>query len=434
VPEEEAGRHGTSDTVDAERPKCEALIGHTVRCAMRDAAVMTDSSSPPAGMLRAARELPPWLVPAYVRLRAAEAGASEVALLLQDYDQRMLLPLTDESAAEAATGATTIEGTLAGRAYMSGHVVEVAEEKVVRLWLPLVDGGDRLGVLALTVPALKEEQRERWEEFSALVAALLVSKGKHTDVYFRARRRQDMTLAAEMQWQLLPPLSVTDPRVAVGGVVEPAYAVGGDAFDYAINHQTAHIAVFDAMGHGLDAAVMSTVAVGAYRHGRRLGAPVTDLYTLVDAEFSRQFGDGKFATAQFATLDLPSGRLALVNAGHPPPLHIRGRRVLSEISGATTLPVGLAGATPDVITADLEPGDRLLLYTDGVVDARRDGVTYDEAGLVSDLEHVLGDELPVPEVVRRLNIRCADWRGGGPPNDDATMVLVEWRSRELPPL
>jgi serine phosphatase RsbU (regulator of sigma subunit) len=387
-----------------------------------------------AGMFRAARDLPPWLVPAYVRRHAAARGAIDATIMLQDYDQRMLVPLTDGSSSEPSE-AFEVEGTLAGRAYMAVRPVEVPDDgEGVRILLPLVDGGDRIGVMALRLPSSPVgDEWEQWEEFAAVTAALIVSKRQHTDVYFQARRRQEMTLAAEMQWQLLPPLSVLDPRLALGGCLEPAYAVGGDAFDYAINHDIAHIAVFDAMGHGLDAAVMSAVAVGAYRHGRRMGAAVTDLYNLVDTEFGRQFGGEKFVTAQFATLDLSTGRLSLVNAGHPSPMHIRSRHVLGEISGPTTLPVGLGGAAPDLITADLEPGDRLLLYTDGVVEARRDGSIYGEAGLVSDLEHVLGDEMPVPEVVRRLNLRLSDWRGGVP-EDDATIVLLEWRGRELPTL
>jgi len=382
-------------------------------------------------LIRSARSLPPWLVPAYAQRRAVERGALAATIFLQDYDQRLLVPLTEESAPQPATGGVAVEGSVAGRAYSSMRPVEAAEDGGRRLLLPLLDGGDRLGVLDVHLRSDAASDVEGWEEFASAVAALIVSKQAHTDVYFRARRRQDMTLAAEMQWQLLPPLSVYDPRLALSGVVEPAYAVGGDAFDYAINHMTGNIAVFDAMGHGLDAAVMAAVAVSAYRHGRRLGAPVTDLYTLIDTEFARQFGGEKFVTALFGALDLPSGRLTMVNAGHPAPLHIRDRRVIGEITGATTLPIGLSGDAPEVISADLEPGDRLLFYTDGVVEARRGDRAYGDARLASDIEHVLNDELPVPEVTRRLNLRLTAWRGGLP-DDDATLVLLEWRGRHLP--
>ncbi len=383
-------------------------------------------------MLAESRELPPWLVTDYVRRHALARGATDAVVLLLDYGQQVLIPLTDEAMGRSATGALSIESTVAGRAFTTQRAVEWPDpDGGLRLHLPLVGGGDRLGVVELRLPALTDAERPEWEEFAAHVTALLLAKSRQTDVYFRARRRQEMSLAAEMQWHLMPPLSVVDPRVALAGIIEPAYDVGGDAFDYAINQETAHLAVFDAMGHGLDAAVMSGVAVAAYRHGRRSGVPVDDMYTLIDSEFAREFGSERFVTAVLANLHLPSGRVHLVNAGHPPPLHIRGTHVLGPIQGQTTLPIGLGGGMYEVVAAQLEPGDRLLLYTDGVSEARRDGELYGDYQLAEDLEHVLADDVPLVEMVRRLNRRLLDWHGGLP-TDDATLVLAEWRSRELP--
>jgi serine phosphatase RsbU (regulator of sigma subunit) len=75
-----------------------------------------------------------------------------------------------------------------------------------------------------------------------------------------------MSLAAEMQWQLLPPLTLVTPRVVIAGLLEPAYEVAGDAFDYALNGDTAHLAVIDPVGHDLAATVLAAVTVGGYRH------------------------------------------------------------------------------------------------------------------------------------------------------------------------
>lgn len=387
---------------------------------------------PEPGILTGARELPPWLITRYIRRHAEAMGADDLMIMLQDYDQRLLVPITDEAVGEPATGGQAIEGTLAGRCFAAMSPLDIIEDDGRhRLFLPLIDGGERVGVLTLAVLDAAAAEGTDWVEFASVVTALLVAKGAHTDVYFRARRRKDMSLAAEMQWHLLPPLAVMDPRLALAGVVEPAYDVGGDAFDYAINHETAHIAVFDAMGHGLDAAVMAGVAVGAYRHGRRAGIPVEDLYTLIDAEFSRQFPNDRFVTAQLANLDLATGMLTLVNAGHPAPLHIRGHRVLGPITGTPALPIGLNEPQPQVIVRNLEAGDLLLFYTDGVVEARRATGTYGDDRFIADIEHVLGTDLPLPEVVRRLNHRLVEWRGGEP-DDDATIVLAQWRSRDLP--
>jgi phosphoserine phosphatase RsbU/P len=382
-----------------------------------------------ARMLDAAHELPPWLVPEFARLHAEKLGAVRATIYLQDYDQREMLPLTDEALAGREVHGMSIDDSEAGRAFMQTTAVVSECEGGSRLYLPLLDGTARVGVLEIVTA--EPVDAEQWTAFAAVVAELIVAKGAHTDVYFLARRRRPMGLAAEMQWRLLPPLTVSDPRVTIAGVVEPAYEVGGDAFDYAINHGTAHLAIFDAMGHGVDASVMATVAVGAYRHARRGGVPLNEMYTAVGTAFAAEFGHERFVTAHLGTLDLATGQLVLVNAGHPPPWHIRGNKVLHPIEGAPALPLGLGDAPPAVVQVGLEPGDLVLLYSDGVVDASRGDEHYDEEHLRADVEHVLQDDVPLAETVRRLNHRLMKWRGGQT-RDDATLMLVEWRSPELP--
>jgi hypothetical protein len=392
--------------------------------------VMVGQESVLARMLDAAHELPPWLVPEFARVHAETLGADSMTVYLQDYDQQQLLPLTDEAQPGRQVNGVLIDDTDAGRAFMTTTpVLTVHDGGASHLFLPLLDGTARVGVLEVVTPLPADP--EDWTGFASVVAELLVTKGAHTDVYFAARRRRPMGLAAEMQWHLLPPLTVSDPRVTVAGVLEPAYEVGGDAFDYAINRGIAHLAIFDAMGHGVDASVMAAVAVGAYRHARRGGVPLDEMYTTVSSAFAAEFGHEKFVTAHLATLELATGKLVLVNAGHPPPLHIRDNTVLRAIEGTPALPLGLGDSAPTVVQAELEAGDRLLLYSDGVIDAMRGDEHYDEERFVHDVEHVLGEAVPLAETVRRLNRRLMTWRGGQT-RDDATLMLVEWRTPHLP--
>ena len=163
---------------------------------------------------------------------------------------------------------------------------------------------------------------------------------------------------------------MTTPQVAVAGILEPAYDVAGDSFDYALNDDILHVAMIDAMGHGLDAAVMATVAIGAYRHARRArrrAAP--GLYAAMDGAIAEQFDPDHFVTAQMARLDVATGRLQWVNAGHPPPLLIRDRAVVDRAGE----PDHAAGrlrrrATPVVSERMLRPGDRVLFFTDGLIE------------------------------------------------------------------
>ena len=140
-----------------------------------------------------------------------------------------------------------------------------------------------------------------------------------------------MGVAAEIQWALLPPLTMSCPQVELAGILEPAYQVAGDSFDYALNDDNLHVAMIDAMGHGLDAATMATVAIGAYRHARRADVGLAEMYAFMDKAIAEQFGPDHFVTAQMMCLDIATGRLRWVNAGHPAPLLIREREVVRQL-------------------------------------------------------------------------------------------------------
>ncbi len=127
-----------------------------------------------------------------------------------------------------------------------------------------------------------------------------------------------------MQWELLPPLSFGTDRVVITGGLEPAYDIGGDSFDYAINGSMVDLVVIDSIGHGLSAAVLATVAIGAYRHARRNDLDLPDIAVAIDSAIAGQFAASQFATAVLARLDVDTGRLRWVNAGHPEPIIVRG--------------------------------------------------------------------------------------------------------------
>ena len=209
----------------------------------------------------------------------------------------------------------------------------------------MLDGSDRVGVLAFTLPAVDDNDRRLAQRLAGLTADLIVTKSLYTDTFARVRTAAPMSLSAHMQWQTLPPLVMTTPDVALAGILEPAYDVGGDSFDYALNDHVLHLAVFDAMGHGLEAATMATIVLAAYRHGRRSDASLPDLYVHMDDVLAATY-PGRFATAQVGRLDTVTGVLSWVNAGHPAALLIRGSGAVSELTGPITRPVGFGGAAP----------------------------------------------------------------------------------------
>jgi serine phosphatase RsbU (regulator of sigma subunit) len=389
----------------------------------------------PAALARAATVLaelledyhtaPPDLIAQLVADAGAQLGTADLTLYLQDYDQELLLPLGPGGDERAPL---PIDSSTAGRVFVDQQEREEPDGEVARVWLPLLDGTDRLGVLAATVGRSDEAARWFLRRLVTVASLFLISKGENSDHFFWVRRREPTTLSAEMQWQLLPALTVATPSVAVAGVLEPAYSVGGDAFDYAINGDVAHVAIVDSMGHGLDASQMAAVAIGSYRHSRRQHLDLVATHGAMDAVLSRQFGEDRFATAQLAELDLASGALRLVNAGHPPPLLVGVGGDARDVPCAPALPVGLGtGATPAVTSVALDPGDRVLFFTDGVVENRTaDGEPFGEERLRRAFAEECAAGWTAAETVRRLSRSFLDLHGGRT-RDDATWVLVEWR-------
>ena len=376
-------------------------------------------------LLDRAHQMPPHMIAPLIAQEIAMIGGRDVEILLQDYDQMTLAPLAGERLIVGSP--QSIDGSLAGRAFQTDVPVERTQSDGVRVFVPLLDGTDRVGVLAFTMDSVDDHDRRLTRRLAGLVADMLTTKSLYTDRFFQARRRQPMSLSAELQWQLLPPLMMTTPQVAVAGALEPAYDVAGDSFDYALNDDVLHVAMIDAMGHGLSAAVMATLAIGAYRHARRFDVGLDDLYAAMDSAIASQFAPAQFATAQMARLEVGSGRLQWVNAGHPAPLLLRGHRVVGALDSPTTLPVGFGGATPVISQRTLERGDRVLFFTDGLIEEHRSGgEQFGEARLRDLIERAGHGSSPVQETVRRLS-RDLMLERGGMTTDDATLLLLEWR-------
>jgi hypothetical protein len=378
-------------------------------------------------LMRLSRLRAPERLPEAAADAAAHFGGQDLELLLVDHGQEVLVALG------GSDPPVRIDASVAGRAFRHVETLEIAVEQGTRLWLPLLDSVDRLGVLGLTFGSLDDPTRARAERFAALLAETLMSKANYGDTLVRTARLRPMTLAAEMQWSLMPPLTVGSERVVVSGIVEPSYEVGGDIFDYALSDSLAQVAIFDAMGHGLEAALLASLAVGAYRNARRRPLALDDTASAIDEALAGQFGDGRFVTALLTELDLDSGRLRWVVAGHPPPLLLRQAKVVKELARKPNAPLGLRlGDRFTVHEEVLEPGDRLMLYSDGVVEAV-DATTGERFGVKRLVDFVARAEAagePVPETMRRLAHAVVKHQGDEL-QDDATQVLLEWRGGEL---
>jgi len=351
--------------------------------------------------------------------------ASDCRLLIADYALRSLRPLlADDSLGEALQ----IEGTMAGRCFATGDVVSSVDGSTTT-WLPLNDGVERIGVVELHFDSLFETELDA-RGVVELLGLVIVSRRRYTDVVHLARRSHPLSEAAEAQWDLLPPLCHSVGGVSVAGGLEPAYDIGGDSFDYAFNPGKLDFAVLDAAGHGLEAVLMAAAAVHCLRNARRSGRSLDETYTQIDRRIQAQFGHSFFVTGQLCALDVTTGVLTWINAGHVLPLHVRDRSFIGELQCRPSLPMGLGGAVRQVATARLQPGDRVLFYTDGVTESRSaDGRLFGVDLLADFLVRATLDDVPAAETVRRLTGHVVD-AVGGDLRDDATMFLIDYAGSE----
>jgi phosphoserine phosphatase RsbU/P len=362
-----------------------------------------------------------------VVLEAAQQVGWSAQLYLADYEQELLVPVP-------VTGRETpsplgIDTTLAGRAFRTvAPVPSHAEEP--KIWLPVVDGVERLGVLEVIVG---DDERldddlllDRCRLFGHLSGHLVTAKRPYGDALEHLRRRRPRTVASELLHQLLPPLTFACEGLVISGLLQPYYDVAADAFDYSVVDDTAHIAILDATGHDLDGTTLAAIALSAYRNSRRQRHGMFASATAMDALVASHGAGWRLATGVLGELDLSTGRFRYLNAGHIAPLLMRNGRVVKELEGGRRPLFGIEGSGAAIAEEWLEPGDRIVFYTDGITEARTaDGTFFGLPRLVDHLERAATAELPAPETLRRISHDVLAHQGGVL-RDDATLLIAEW--------
>ena len=348
-------------------------------------------------------------------------------LLLVDLAQEVLNPISPHAVAPVQ-----VEGTVAGRSYQLGEILPATDSGDRVLWVPVLDGTERIGVLRFGLAedvADDPDLRARCWSVAGLMGHIVMTKIAYSDRLRGLRTHTPLSAPSELLWQLLPPRTFASERVVVTALLEPHDRVAGDAYDYAADSTTLNMAVFDGVGHDMQACLTTALAMTAVRNARRAGE--TDLAALANRAselVTAQPGPLRFVTAVIAQLDTETGRLRYLLAGHPPPLLVRSGRVVKELAHPPRRPLGFSAGSGDglVATEQLEPGDRLLLYSDGVVEARdAAGEFFGEQRLVDFTERASLAQLSAPETLRRLAAAVLAYQGGRL-QDDATLLMVDW--------
>jgi serine phosphatase RsbU (regulator of sigma subunit) len=300
-----------------------------------------------------------------------------------------------------------------GLSQLRAHLADYPGVEVVPLWLR----GRATGVL-LT----QGRPRQGLTELARQAAAAVTLADRYTDAFARAARRKQPTAAAEIQQSLLPPRISRITNGEAAGNVLPSYEVAGDWFDVVENSDGVRLAVADGLGGGTRSAASSAVALGALRASRRSGGTIREAMMLMHRTLSEMPGPRTEMTAVAAHWDPASHKLAVVNCGHPAPIVIRADGETTVVAESTG--TGLGGrSNPTLVEEELsiDPGDRLVLVSDGVTGRGEDRVGLGLEGLTEAARR--SERATAADTVREVHKAVLD-AADGELADDATVVCL----------
>ena len=376
-------------------------------------------SHPDAGaMLRAAA---PDRLPETLREHLQrDCGTGRVEFLLADYQLTGLWPVLG--------GDPVPERDTAHRCFSSQKVVaERRSGAEPVLHLPVSAWGERIGVLVVEPGTADLDALSRIaDEFAVTLRAAECA----TDRYRRARRRARLTMAAELQWDLLPGSSLSGAGYSLAGQLEPAYAVCGDHFDWAVEGDRLTVTVLNGHGNGMDAALLTAIAVNAMRNARRSGANIVEQAELAAEALYGRYGGARHVATLLLEIDLRTGAVDAVDAGSPRAVVARDG-LIRILDLEQQLPVGMFGdARYETQHLRLEPGDRLLVLSDGVHAAQPKGrVPFGDSALATAVRRTRLQ--PAADAIAAVMRSLADYHEGAEADDDAVMVCLDWHGPAL---
>lgn len=296
---------------------------------------------------------------------------------------------------------------------------------------PLWHDGDVLGLIYVdnvAAPKPFEDSDLRLLTLIAHLAAVKIRETEQQEAIERQKRiQEELRRAATLQQTLLPVEPLLRGTISVAGRNIPSFDVGGDYFDYLVGEGgRLMVGLGDVMGKGMAAALLMTHLHATVRAQTETERPLTEIMGRLNRSIHQNaHGTLRFITLFLAEIDCEARRVSYVNAGHNPPYVLRTSGALEKLSAGGLLLGVFPEAEYESASVTLEPGDLLLLYSDGVTDARSPAPSEEDFGDERLLEFLRTTRGMKPlEVVESLIRRVREFSGEGQLADDVTVAAI----------
>lgn len=289
--------------------------------------------------------------------------------------------------------------------------------------IPLISRGKLIGVLDAQSPALDGFSPEQIELLCALADNIAIAM-ENARLFRQERLEKEKALreqeeARRIQRALLPDQEPAIPGYAIDGVCLQLSAVGGDWYDYiSLSEGKWGIVLGDVCGKGMAAALLMAATRALLRRAAGLSHSPSEVLTKVNEALLKDFPEGRFVTMAYLVVDPGAGWVSAANAGHPPPLLMGERSEPAWLATSHGYPLGLMTSQYSEVRVEFEAGDRLLIYSDGVLEAS-DG-QGNEFGAARLVEFLRGRTTSAKDLLADVQNFTRD----GALSDDATAIVV----------
>ncbi len=294
--------------------------------------------------------------------------------------------------------------------------------------IPLMAGGSVLAVLNLEsnrVGYYRKKDLKLLQAFGSQAAMAIENASLFTEVRQKRFLEKELELAGEIQRALLPRTPPEIPGIEVATYFAPTQSVGGDLYDLVqLGEERLGIAIGDISGKGTPAAIMMASLYASFRSLTRRKLTLPEIMSRLNDLLCESFGIGRYATFFYGVLDRAGGKISYSNAGHFNPLLISSGSEPRRLSEGGIVLGFIPGKDYEEGSVALEPGDLIVLYTDGIVEATNsDGEMFGEQRVAEIAGRLKGGS--AADVLKGLREAVESLCTGCPQEDDITLVVVK---------